>query len=360
LVRAIAFYLPQFHPIAENDGWWGKGFTEWTNTAKAAPLFQGHYQPHTPADLGFYDLRMPEARAAQAELAQHYGIEAFCYYHYWFGGGRRILERPFDEVLASGEPDFPFCLCWANQSWTGHWHGAPNRMLAKQTYPGEADYRAHFDWLLKAFSDRRYLRVEGRPLLLIYDGFDMPDQAALVRYWRGLATQAGLPGLCLLAVRHGSADWNPHALGYDGAVDMRLPLIPLQRAAVLAETPVMVIDHRKLLGLEVAPAQPGVEAYPCIGPGWDNTPRLGGRGLVYVNSNPEQFQATVGQALERLADRPPERQLLFLKAWNEWAEGNHLEPDLRHGLAWLQAFQAAVGAADAANPSRGTVDGDAA
>ena len=154
--RAIAFYLPQFHPIPENDEWWGKGFTEWTNTAKARPLFPGHYQPHVPADLGFYDLRLPETRATQAAMAQQYGIEGFCYYHYWFAG-RQILERPLREVIASGKPDFPFCVCWANKNWSGVWHGAPKRILIEQTYPGEADDRAHFTMLLPAFRDRRYI-----------------------------------------------------------------------------------------------------------------------------------------------------------------------------------------------------------
>jgi len=361
LVRAIAFYLPQFHPIPENDAWWGKGFTEWTNTAKAKPLFEGHYQPHLPADLGFYDLRVPETRAAQAEMARRYGIEAFCYYHYWFGDGRRILERPFDEVLASGEPDFPFCLCWANQSWTGHWHGAEGRMLIEQTFPGEDDYRAHFNWLLPAFEDPRYVRVDGRPLFLVFDGYKMPDQRAFCRFWRGLAEAAGLPGLYLLAVRHAAHEWNVHDEGYDGAVDMRLPINP--GWALLQGGGPQVVDHRKLRGLEVAPPQPGVEAYPCIGPSWDNTPRLGERGLVYVNSTPEQFQAAVSQAVDRVADRPAQRQLVFLKAWNEWAEGNHLEPDLRYGHAWLGAFQAGVrekAPHHDAERSRGTVDDDAA
>ena len=156
----VALYLPQFHSIPENDAWWGKGFTEWSNVAKARPLFPGHYQPHVPADLGFYDLRVPETRQAQADLAKQYGIGAFCYYHYWFAG-RRLLERPFNEVLASGEPDFPFCLCWANSSWTGVWHGAPNRMLIEQTYPGVEDETRHFHSLLPAFHDKRYLRING-------------------------------------------------------------------------------------------------------------------------------------------------------------------------------------------------------
>ena len=163
-IRVIAFYLPQFHPIPENDLWWGPGFTEWTNVARARRFYPGHYQPRLPGELGFYDLRLPETREAQAVLAADYGLSAFCYWHYWFGGGRRLLERPFDEVLQSGSPDFPFCLGWANQTWSGIWHGAPSRMLIEQTYPGESDYRAHFETVLPAFKDPRYVRIDGRPL----------------------------------------------------------------------------------------------------------------------------------------------------------------------------------------------------
>ena len=200
-VRLIAFYLPQFHPIPENDAWWGKGFTEWTNVAKAQPLFTGHYQPHIPADLGFYDLRVPETREAQAALARQYGIEAFCYWHYWFGNGVRILQRPFEEVLASGRPEFPFCLGWANESWTGIWHGARDTMLMEQKYPGLEDHRKHFEYLLTAFSDRRYLHVEGKPLLYVYHPADIPQCEQVMDFWRTLASKAGLPGLYLVAQR---------------------------------------------------------------------------------------------------------------------------------------------------------------
>jgi lipopolysaccharide biosynthesis protein len=172
--RIIAFYLPQFHPIPENDAWWGTGFTEWTNTTKAKPLFPGHYQPHVPADLGFYDLRVPETREAQASMARSYGVEAFCYHHYWFAG-KRLLERPLAEVLQSGRPAFPFCLCWANQTWSGVWHGAPDRILVEQTYPGEEDHRVHFSALLPAFTDKRYLLVDGKPLFVVYDPWEIPE-----------------------------------------------------------------------------------------------------------------------------------------------------------------------------------------
>ena len=198
----IAFYLPQFHPIPENDKWWGKGFTEWTNTAKALPLFRGHYQPHVPADLGFYDLRAPETRQQQADMALEYGVDAFCYYHYWFGNGRRIIERPFNEVLETGKPDFPFCLCWANQTWTGIWHGAPNRILMEQTYPGYDDHARHFDWLATAFADRRYITIEGKPLFVVFQPLEIPNVKDVTEFWRQRAVSAGFPGLYLVGIRH--------------------------------------------------------------------------------------------------------------------------------------------------------------
>src|SRR6266404_281138 len=222
-VRAIAFHLPQFHPVLENDEWWGKGFTEWTNAAKAKPMFRGHYQPHVPADLGFYDLRVPETRAAQAQLARDYGIEAFCYYHYWFAG-KRIIERPFNEVLASGQPDFPFCLCWANQTWTGIWHGAPNRILIEQTYPGPEDHIAHFRALESAFHDPRYVRVDGKPVFIIYSPTELPDARRTTDLWRDLARKSGLNdlflvGVCLYLIGDSICRrWVPQADGFDASI----------------------------------------------------------------------------------------------------------------------------------------------
>ncbi len=198
--RVIAFYLPQFHPIAENDIWWGAGFTEWTNVAKAKSLFPGHRQPRVPADLGFYDLRVAETRAAQAAMARDCGVEGFCYWHYWFGNGRRILERPFHEVLASGEPDFPFCLAWANQSWTGIWHGNPGTTLIEQTYPGPADEVAHFEWALPAFRDPRHMRVDGKPIFVVFAPHDLPSTTSFIAHWRALAREAGLPGVYIIAI----------------------------------------------------------------------------------------------------------------------------------------------------------------
>lgn len=345
--RAIAFYLPQFHPIPENDLWWGKGFTEWTNTARARPMFPGHYQPHVPADLGFYDLRVPETRVQQAEMARAYGIEGFCYYHYWFAG-RRILERPFDEVLASGAPDFPFCLCWANETWSGVWHGVPNKILIEQTYPGEADHRAHFAALLPAFRDPRHIRVDGKPLFVIYRPTWFEDAAATLRLWRGMAEKAGLAGLYLLgySTRVGE-DLTP--FGYDGVIrgpdfkqrrrrnDWRNPLIRVkQKVSTLRGLP----HVRELAELAASQlGEPGGDTlYRSIAHAWDNTPRSGRNGVAYTNPDPELFRKVLTAAVGEVSGRPTEHRLVFLKSWNEWAEGNHLEPDLRHGMTYLKVL----------------------
>ena len=353
--RVIAFYLPQFHPIPENDQWWGPGFTEWTNVAKAKPIFRGHYQPHIPADLGFYDLRVPETRQAQADMAREHGIEAFCYWHYWFGG-RRILERPFIEVLKSGEPDFPFCLGWANESWTGIWHAAPDRMLIEQTYPGEGDYAAHFDAVLPAFEDPRYLRVEGKPLFYVYKPPAIPDLRQFVDLWRELAQQAGLSGLYLIG--EGERPWNPTDWGFDAAIYSGLPprrgwepwYHPLAR---------LRWEWRKRRGIptiysygdlcesfirEQLGDPPEDSRHPCLIPNWDNSPRSGRNGLLLRGSTPDLFRRQVRLALDLVADAPAERRLVFVKSWNEWAEGNHLEPDLRFGRGYLQVLREELGA----------------
>jgi lipopolysaccharide biosynthesis protein len=335
--RVIAFYLPQFHPIPENDAWWGKGFTEWTNTAKAKPLFEGHYQPHVPADLGFYDLRVPETRAAQAAMARAYGIEAFCYYHYWFAG-RRILERPFNEVLASGQPDLPFCLCWANQSWTGVWYGAPDRSLIRQTYPGAADHAAHFNALLPAFRDPRYLTVEGKPLFLVFAPAEIPDAAQAFAHWRRMALEAGLPGLHIVGCAYALRAYHPSTLGLDAVVGTLLPKLRGQRPAGKPT----VYDYRAVAPRLVRPPEPGIEKYPCAIPNWDNTPRSGVDGLVLHDSTPEAFGAHFRAALRAVRDKPRDRRLVFVKSWNEWAEGNHLEPDLRFGHRYLEVLRDAL------------------
>lgn len=352
--RVIAFYLPQFHPIPENDEWWGKGFTEWTNVARSRPLFDGHEQPRLPADLGFYDLRMPEVRAAQAEMAAAHGVEGFCYWHYWFAG-RRLLQRPFEEVLNSREPDFPFCLGWANESWTGVWNNEPRRMLLEQTYPGEADDRAHFDYLLKAFADPRYITVDGKPLLFIYKPLKLPDAKQRLDRWREWAHQAGLPGLYILG--NNLLDFeDAAALGLDGAVITTLGLITA-RNALLKKAKWLFWGVSKKLDLggprtvtyeeAIRHLIPDLskfqfDAYPCAYPNWDHTPRSGRKGLVLTHSTPELFEKHMREAVASVAGRAEQQRLVFLKSWNEWAEGNYMEPDTRWGHAYLHALRNAV------------------
>jgi lipopolysaccharide biosynthesis protein len=345
-VRALAFYLPQFHPIPENDEWWGAGFTEWSNTASARRLFPGHYQPHRPADLGYYDLRVPEVRAAQADLARRFGVGGFVYWHYWFAG-KRLLERPLREVLVSGEPDFPFALAWANQTWSGVWHGAPDRILVEQTYPGIADYEAHFAEVLPALRDKRYLTVEGKPLFYVFRPEQLPEPHLFIDTWRRLAQEAGLPGIFFVAemsdlIGNGPICRDPFKLGFDAGVYVRLPIDP---------SPMATLRMRVLrkLGLpeiytysaELAPpprSTPAQPIFPCVYPNWDNTPRSGRRGLAVVGSSPSRFRAHVAGALKIVENFPEEHQLIFIKSWNEWAEGNHLEPDQRFGVAFLEAL----------------------
>lgn len=346
--RLIAFHLPQFHPTPENDAWWGKGFTEWTNVARAKPLFPGHYQPHVPADLGFYDLRLPEARRAQAELAKEYGIGGFCYYHYWFGG-RRILERPVNEILLSSEPDFPFCLCWANHSWNTVWQGTDN-MLIEQVYPGWDDHATHFDWLLRAFTDRRYLKVDGKPIFAIYKPDDIPDVREVTDFWRERAVKAGLPGLHLVGVSHRSENWDPRSRGLDASTMQALPerdgriprrhlLTKLKLAIQGNKHELTIWDYEEILPILLRSNQTEWRDYPLVLPNWDNTPRTGMRGLVFHDATPEKFRSLLREAISRVADHPEEERIVFLKAWNEWAEGNHIEPDQKWGRAWLEVIR---------------------
>jgi len=377
--RLIALYLPQFHPIPENDAWWGNGFTEWTNVAKAKPLFKGHYQPRLPADLGFYDLRVPEVREAQAELAKNAGIEGFCYYHYWFGG-KRLLERPFNEVVTSGKPEFPFCLCWANQSWSGVWHGAPNRILREQTYPGADDHRRHFMSLLDAFLDKRYMLVDRRPIFTIYKPTEFPNVDNFVQQWQELAVQNGLPGLHFVAhLSSWDATWDYRSRGFDSCVIVsthkgfsssarKLLLDTLKigpkrnlhssskvagvgvhngelfqwlwrrRQLMLGQfANVREYGHALPFLLEGCSEQPDV--YPCVTPNWDNTPRTGIRGYVLHESTPNLFREHLRDALALVKSRPEDQRLVFIKSWNEWAEGNYLEPDQRFGLDYLKVVR---------------------
>lgn len=350
-LRCVAFHLPQFHPIPENDAWWGQGFTEWRNVAAARPVVPGHHQPHVPADLGFYDLRLPEARAAQADLARQYGIDAFCYYHYWFNG-RRVLQRPVDEIVASGEPDFPFCLCWANEDWTRAWDGRSGEVLLQQRY-GEADDLAHIRHLLPILADRRYLRVGGRPVLLVYRTELMPDPRRSADLWRGEAVRAGIGDLCLVRVESFVADLDPAAIGFDAAVEFAPdwrrvrtgPLARLRRAAShLGLQARGYREHRfaaydDLVAAMLAKADRDYRRIRCVTPGFDNSPRRRKDALILTGSTPEAYGRWLERVLQDEAARPlaGDEKLVFVNAWNEWAEGNHLEPCQRWGRAYLEA-----------------------
>jgi lipopolysaccharide biosynthesis protein len=364
--RLIALYLPQYHPIPENDAWWGKGFTEWTNVTRARPLFRGHDQPHLPADLGFYDLRLPETRRAQAELAREYGLGGFCYYHYWFNG-RRLLERPFAEVLASGTPDFPFCLCWANENWTRTWDGQDRQVLMEQRY-GREDDLAHIRSLIPAFHDPRYIRVEGKPLFLVYRGSKLPDPAETTRIWRQEAERHGLGGLFLCRVESFPTEQSPppEAWGFDAAVEFApeyLNLGPLlrrgprwDRARRLRLTGDLHVRHNfssypEAVARAIAKPLPPYELFRCATPQWDNTARrpVSG-GWILHGSTPDLYRRWLTALIEQARTKPPGRRIVFINAWNEWAEGNHLEPCMKWGRAYLEATRRAL------SPASGTVD----
>lgn len=346
--RLIAFYLPQFHPVPENDEWHGKGFTEWANVAKAKPLFKGHYQPHLPADLGFYDLRVPEVREAQAEMARDYGIEGFCYWHYWFGNGNRILERPFNEVLKSGEPDFPFCLAWANASWTGVWYGMADNVLLKQEYPGMEDYVAHFYAVLDAFRDRRYLKVNGKVLFFVYNPRGLPDAAVFIELWRRLAEKEGLKGIHFIGATH--LEEEPIYEGFDGSTQLA-PFECLPRKLNLKQRLLNLILKRESIKLRRKHSYKELvdyldskklwkNEYPLVMPNWDNTPRSGINGSVLVNSTPDLFKRMLHNALQKIAHiQNQDERIIFVESWNEWAEGNYLEPDIQYGHAYLQVVK---------------------
>ena len=347
-VRLIAFYLPQFHPIPENDLWWGEGFTEWRNVAKATPQFPGHYQPHVPADLGFYDLRLSEVREDQAALARNYGIHGFCYYHYWFNG-KRLLDRPFSEVLASGKPDFPFCLCWANDPWSRRWDGREDELLQAQTYSEEDDIR-HIESLIPALSDPRAITIEGKPVFLVYRGKHLPDPARTVDTWRRNVEAAGLAGIYLVAVETAwDLGWDATAVGFDAKVLFQPQFGRLithasknGRIPISGHQNLQVYDYQKAVEEMAKIESVSYRRYETVFANWDNTSRVGDKAVVMHNSSPIVYEEWLRRAVARTRMYPPEQRVVFVNAWNEWAEGCHLEPDLRHGHAYLEATARAL------------------
>jgi len=363
--KLISFYLPQFHPIQENSQWWGPGFTEWTNVASSFARYPGHHQPQLPADLGFYDLRLAETRDAQARLAARYGIFGFCYYHYWFNG-RMLLERPFNEVLSSGEPDFPFCLCWANENWTRAWDGLDRQILIQQQYASE-DSRQHIEWLIRAFYDVRYIKINNCPLLLIYRFDQIPNLENLIECWRGETKAAGLSDLYLCAVKTGfvqKTDEEILNLGFDGVVDFqpnRFDFPPargirsrLFRCArqVLSEAIYQriklsvsannIVDYRGMVEGIMSKKWPShYRKFPCVFPSWDNSARRKSATIIQ-NDDPSIYGRWLKKSIDNVQTYPDSEKIVFINAWNEWAEGCHLEPDLKYGHKFLQETYAAL------------------
>lgn len=345
--RTIAFYLPQYHPTPENDIWWGKGFTEWTNVGRAKPLFKGHYQPKVPSDLGYYDLRLPEVRELQAQYAKDAGIEGFCYWHYWFNG-KRLLDSVFTEVLESGDPDFPFCLCWANHSWKAKsWdRTSADKVLMEQTYPGEEDYRNHFMAMLPAFKDSRYMTYEGKLIFGIFDPVNIPDMDVMYKVWNDLAYENGLAGFYFFAFCQGSGHIAEvkseqfDAIVYDAmydAVYCHLESLGHKIRAKFFNGPIPM-DYGYYTGIALKCFDKHKNAIPCIVPNFDHSPRSGANAVIMHDSTPEKWRHLCDETISRLSGD----DLLFVKAWNEWGEGNYLEPDLRYGKRHIEELAAAL------------------
>lgn len=349
-VRTIAFYLPQFYPTPENDEWWEPGFTEWTNVAKSKPLFKGHYQPRIPRDLSFYDLRVPETREKQAQLAREAGIEGFCYWHYWFAG-RRLLDKIFTEVVESGKPDFPFCLCWANHSWYQKtWDpNSPDKLLIEQTYPGKEDYIAHFREMLPAFKDSRYLRTkDGRLIFGIFDFDHFLDFPLFKEIWNNLAKENGLVGFDFFAFVQGSTRLANYREGlfdrvvYDALNDTYSPTTEhslkyyIQAIKCKLGYPIKLADYCDYVDAALKRFRELPNVTPCINPMFDHSPRSGNSGIILHNDSPITWGKLCKKTSAIVTANRDEDNLLFIKAWNEWGEGNYMEPDRKFGRAYIE------------------------
>lgn len=363
-IKFLAYYLPQYHPIPENDAWWGRGFTEWTNVTKAKPLFKGHYQPIFPADLGFYDLRIPEIQEEQARLAQENGVDGFIYYQYWFGNGKMLLEKPAEAMLRNSNITLPFCFCWANETWKGIWHGLDNPVvLMEQTYDGEAGYETYFNYLLPFFKDARYIKVGNKPMFHIYRIEDIPDLEVFTKTFNSLAIQAGFDGVYLISTVISNLDFvlkSPDFFGQVG-LDVFFKMRHYQQQ-IFAERTFLGKVENKLRSKFGSSYKIGVRTKPlifdykegvahfnvkfphnkyisCVFPNWDNSARSGKKSLIFKNGTPraweQHLQITVDELLKN-SNNPP---FIIIKSWNEWAEGNYLEPDSKFGLQWLEAVK---------------------
>lgn len=344
-LRVIAFYLPQFHPIPENDRWWGKGFTDWTNVVKATPNFVGHYQPHLPSDLGFYDLRIPEVREQQAELAREHGIYGFCYHHYWFNG-RRLLERPFNEVLKSGRPDFPFCLCWANENWTRRWDGLEHEILLAQEY-SERDNIAFIRDIVPALRDERYIRINGKPLLIVYRVNLLPKPQTTAEIWRAECRKLGVGEIYLCAAQSFEIT-DPRPYGFDAAVEFPPHALFIQEIInkVKITNPNFtghIFEYEEAVHFMKKKKATDYTLFKAVTPSWDNTPRKQNASHIIAHATPDLYKDWLAHTIEYTKKHlSGDERLVFINAWNEWGEGAHLEPDRKYGYAFLKATKGAI------------------
>ena len=378
-VRVISFYLPQYHPIKENDEIWGKGFTEWTNVAKAKPQYRGHYQPQIPSELGFYDLRMDNIRKEQAKMAMEYGIEGFCYWHYWFGNGKKILEMPIKRLLETGEPNFPFCFAWANHSWsTKTWNDSKkcgkDIEFLKQEYLGEKDYIEHFNSVLPYFLDKRYIRVDDKPLFVIFDPKSIPEEELklFINVWNDLAKKRGLNGIHFVgrvesvaklddkdALERLNGEYIKYYeklknMGFNAIWSNNMRMAEIKSKGYLQLFIKRMLYHllnirflnkyeyKNIIKYLITEADKREDVYPMIIPRWDKTPRQGNRATIYANSTPELFEKHAKDAFQHVLEKKEEHRIVFLQAWNEWGEGNYMEPDLKYGRRYLEALRKAI------------------
>ena len=354
-VRLIAYYLPQFHPIPENDLWWGKGFTEWTNVTKAVPRFVGHYQPRLPGELGFYDLRSPDILRRQASLARKYGIHGFCLHYYWFGG-RTLLETPLNLLLENRDIDINFCICWANENWTRRWDGEEHEILIAQSHSSQDD--ASFARSLeRMFQDPRYIRIDGRPLLVVYRAGLLPDPLATARRWRHLLAGAGF-GNPYLVMAQTWGDEDPRPFGFDAAVEFPPHKLAVDAPRINAGVEMFdqdyegnIYEYDYLVQRAITAAPSKYKLFPCVCPSWDNEARKPRKGSTFAFSTPAKYGAWLTHACQRaLSEFKPAERLVFINAWNEWAEGAYLEPDRHFGFAYLQETARVLGRLEAPRP----------
>ena len=356
-VKIIAYYLPQYYPFKENNEWWGKGYTEWTSVGRAKPLFPGHYQPKVPADLGYYDLRVPEVAEQQVVLAKEAGVTGFCYWHYWFGNGKVLMDMPMNRLLATGKPDFPFCMSWANHPWEkkSYEPDHENKMLQPMNYLGREDDIAHFNYCLPAFKDPRYMRVDGCPMFQIFAPMDFSHVNEFIALWNKLIKDAGVAEKFYFVANLFDAQQHQTVrdLGFDAVVNnvganghvaptfMQRVKGRLKRELHIQQHGPSVVDYEQIVAHCWYPGSDDLEdSIPSIIPNWDHTPRSGKAGSVYINATPDRFEKMADKVVKEVKKK--NNKIIMLKSWNEWGEGNYMEPDLKFGHGFIDALRKAM------------------